>query len=202
MLPLSGEPSHEAVPRIIGQQQRVGELQRGVLPQGHPGREPVEIHPLRGPHRRAGVLLIVVGLQIHRTQQAPPHLTAPQRPLHIDHGGGQPAETLLPQIVGHGIVDLHDVRLHIGPVQTTLREDQPQGGGGAAHKVLHPLPVFRLRGVLIAGHHRPFMLGTVPGQQNVRAPEGHMRIRWHHGSPLLSGAGRPIALRIPASSSS
>lgn len=144
MLPLAGEPSHEAVLRIVGQQQGVGELQRGVLPQRHPGREPVEVYPLGGAHRRTGVLLIVVGLQIHRTQQATAHRAALQCPLHIDHGGGQPAEALLPQIVGHGIVDLHDVGLHIGTVQTALGEDQPQGGGSAAYKFLHPLPVLRL----------------------------------------------------------
>ena len=71
-----------------------------------------------------------------------------------------------------GIVDLHDVGLHIGALQTALRQDQPQGGGGPAHVFLHPLPVLRLGGVLVAGHHAPLGVFTVLGQKDVRRAEG------------------------------
>ena len=69
----------------------------------------------------------------------------------------------LPEVAAHGVVDLHDVGLHIGPLQAALRQDEPQSGGGAAHIFCYPLPVFRLRGILVAGHHAPLGVFTVLG---------------------------------------
>ena len=193
-----GEGLDHRLLRVVGQEHHVGQLQGGVLAHRHPGRDAGEDGPLGGPHRGGGAGLVVVLLQIHHAHQAPPQPQVVQPPLHIDQGGGQQAEPVLPQVAGHGVVDVHDVGLHAGAVQAALRQDQPQGGGGGAHILLHPLPVLRLGGVLVAGHHRPLAVLAVPGQQDVRRAEGQAVKQIFHGSfsPLWVSAppappGRP-----------
>ena len=167
-----GERLDHRLLRIVGQEHDVGQLQRGVLAHRHPGRDAGHDRALGGPHQGGRAGLIVVLLQIHHAHQAPAQPQVVQPPLHIDEGGGQGAEPVFPQVAGHGVVDLHDVGLHVGAVQAALRQDQPQGGGGGAHILLHPLPVLRLGGVLVAGHHRPLGIFAVLGQQDVGRAEG------------------------------
>ena len=172
--------------RVVGQKHDMGQLQGRVLAHRHPGRDAGHDRALGGPHQSGGAGLVIVLFQIHHTHQAPAQPQVVQPPLHVDQGGGQGLEPLLPQVAGHGVVDLHDVGLHVGAVQAALRQDQPQGGGGGAHMLLHPLPVLRLGGVLVAGHHRPFGIFTRLGQQDVGRQEGQAvkQVRHCSHSPL------------------
>ncbi len=74
-----------------------------------------------------GARLIVVLLQVHHAHQSSAELSVVQGALYIDHGLGQKGEAILPEVVGHGVVHIHDVCLHVRTVQTALRQDEPQG---------------------------------------------------------------------------
>ena len=157
----------------------MGQLNGGVFPHRHPGRDAGEDGTLGGPHQTLSSRLVVVLLQIHHAHQAPAHLSALQNALHIEQGVGVADKAALPEVAAHGVVDLHDVGLHIGTLQAALRQNEPQSRGGAAHILCYPLPVFRLRGILVAGHHAPLGVFTVLGQQNVRGTEGQGFKRVH-----------------------
>ena len=157
--------------RVVGQEHHVGQLDGGVLPHRHTGRDAGEDGPLGGPDGGAGAGLVVVLLQVHHADEPPAHRPAVQGALHIEEAVRVLLEAALPEIAAHGGVDLHDVGLHVGALQAALRQDQPQGGGGPAHPLLHPLPVLRLGGVLVTGHHAPQAQVAVPGEQDVRRAE-------------------------------
>ena len=152
----------------------MGQLDGGVFPHRHPGGDPGHDHPLRGPDAGVGAWLVVVVLEIRHAHQAPADLAAVEDALHVDHGPGQGFEPPLPDVPGHGGVDVHDVHLHLGAVQAALGQDEPQGGGGAAHPLLHPLPILGLGGVLVAGHHRPLVVVAVLGQEDIGGAEGEV----------------------------
>ena len=195
-----GEGLKHRLFRVVGQQHHVGQLQGGVLAHRHPGRNAGHDGALGGPHLGLRAGLVVVLLQIHHAHQAPAQAQVVQPPLHIDQAGGQGAEPLLPQVAGHGVVDLHDVGLHAWAVQAALGQDQAQGGWGGAHQLLHLLPVLRLGGVLVAGHHRPLGVITVLWQEDVRRAEGQAVKRVAHTSALLSpwpAGWRPAARQSP-----
>ena len=135
----------------------MGQLDGGVFPHRHSGRDAGEDGALGGSHQTLSSRLVVVLLQIYHAHQAPAHLSALQNALHIEQGVGVADKAALPEAAAHGVVDLHDVGLHI----------------------CYPLPVFRLRGILVAGHHAPLGVFTVLGQQNVRGTEGQGFKRVH-----------------------
>ena len=153
--------------RIVGADHHMGQFHTGVLPHRHPGRDAAEHGPLRGADEGGGPRLIVVLLQIHHAHQPPAHLAGRQCALHIDEGGGAGPEDPVPQIAAHGIGHIHDIRLHVGSVQRALRQDEVEGGGRGPYEPLHPLPVFRLGGVLITGHHRPFFQVAALREQDI-----------------------------------
>ena len=164
---LCGQGLNDRFLRVVHQEHHVRQFHRGIFPHGHSGGDAGEDRPLGGPDGGGGMGLIVVLLQVHHADEAPPHLSAVQRALHIKEGAGVLLKAALPKIAAHGVVDLHDIGLDVGPLQAALRQDHAQGGGGPAHILLHPLPVLRLGGVLIAGHHAPLGVFAVLGQQDV-----------------------------------
>ena len=150
----------------------MGQLDGSVSAHRHAGRDAGEHGPLGGPDGGAGVLFIAVLFQIQLADQAQAGLAAGELALEQDHHILQLPQAFLCQVRLHGLVDLLDLLVHVVALQLALRQDQAQGGGGVAHIVVHPLPVFRLRGVLVAGHHGPLGQAAVLGQQDVGRGKG------------------------------
>ena len=171
----------------------MGQLDGGVFPHRHAGGNAGHHHPLGSLDCGGGARLVVVGLQVCHAHQTPADLAAVQGALHIDQGVGVLLKAALPKIAAHGVVDLHDVGLHAGALQTALRQDQPQSGRGPAHPLLHPLPVFGLGGVLVAGHHRPQGQVAVPGQKNVRRLKGQAVKNIVHGGHSSSFCSKSLS---------
>ena len=76
-------------------------------------------------------------------------------PLDIKEGVLQGFKEAVRQVFAHGGVDGGNALLHVRGVQPRLGENEPQGGGGVPYQGLHRLPVLRLGGELVAGHHGP-----------------------------------------------
>ena len=192
---LCGQRLDDGTPGVVGKQHGVGQLDGGVLAHRNPGRDAGHDHALRGPDERVRPRLVVVGGQIRHAHQSPANAAVVQGALHVNHGSRQGFKPPLPDIPGHGGVDVHDVDLHLGAVQAALGQDQPQGGGGAAHPLLHPLPVLGLGGVLVAGHDRPFVVVAVRGQEDVCGQEGEIVKGVCHGGKLLSAFQNYLSFR-------
>ena len=172
--------------RVVDQQHDVGKLYGSVLPHLHPGRDAGEDRPLRGPDQCAGAGGEVILVQVHHTDEAVADLAVGLGALDVDEGAGQGLEHAVVQILLHGRVDGGDIAVHIGAVELSLRQDQPQGGGSVPDGVLHRLPVFRLRGELVAGHHGPLGHVRVLGQQDVRGVKAKLvEFLVHTASPFL-----------------
>ena len=105
---LPGQGLDDGALRIVSEEHDVRQLNGGVLPHRHSGRDTGEDGALGGPHLGRGARLIVVLLQVHHAHQSSAELSVVQAALYIDHGLGQKGKPLLPQIAGHGVVDLHD----------------------------------------------------------------------------------------------
>ena len=173
--------------RVVDQQHHVGQLDGSVLPNPHPGRDTGEHRPLRGPDQGAGAGGEVVLVQIHHADEAMADLAVGLGPLDVEQGLRQGPEHALREIPVHGAVDVRDVLVHIRVVQLGLRQDQPEGGGGVPHRVLHRLPVLRLGGELVAGHHGPLGHVRVFGQQDVRGIKAQLlEFLVHVASPFSS----------------
>ena len=70
---LGGEGLDDSAAGIIAQQHGMGQLDGGVLPHGHPGRDAGEDYSFRGPDRSAGAGLVIILLQIYHAHQASAH---------------------------------------------------------------------------------------------------------------------------------
>ena len=150
-----GQRLDDGAVRVVDQQHHMGQLDGGVLPDPHPGRDAGEDRPLRGPDQGAGAGGEVILVQVHHADEAVADLAVGLGTLDVEQGVRQRLEHALIQIRLHGAVDGRDMAVHIRVVQLRLRQDQPEGGGGVSHRVLHRLPVLRLGGELVAGHHGP-----------------------------------------------
>ena len=164
-----GDGLHADFLGVVDQQHDVGQLNGRILPHPHPGRDALQHRALGSPDEGAGTRGIVVLLQVHRRHQARPHRAVGLGPLDVDNGILQRLENVPGQVVRHGAVDIRDVLLHVGVVELALRQDQPQRTGRVAGDPVHLLPVLRLAGELVAGHHRPLgHIRTRLRQQDVR----------------------------------
>ena len=188
--------------RVVDQQHHVGQLDGGVLPDPHPGRDTGEHRPLRGPDQGAGAGGEIVLVQVHHADEAMADLAVGLGPLDIEQGLRQGLEHARGQIPVHGAVDGRDVIVHVRVVQPGLRQDQPEGGGCVPHRVLHRLPVLRLGGELVAGHHGPLRHVRVLGQQDVRGIKAQFpEFLVHVASPFLSKDFYSAALMAASRSS-
>ena len=123
---------------------------------------------LRGPDKGPGAGGEVVLLQVHHANQAVADFPVRLDPLDIEEAVLQGAEQPAVQIGAHGGVDGGDALLHVRGVQPRLGEDEPQGGGGVSHVLLHRLPILGLGGELVAGHHGPLChIRALLGQEDV-----------------------------------
>ena len=163
----SGEGFDDGLLRVVDEEHDVRQLNGGVAADPGPGRDALLDGGLGGTDEGAAAGGEVVGVQVHHPHQAVADAAVGLLALHIDEGGGQRLKDALIQIVRHGGVDVGDELVHIGGLQIGLRQNEAQRGGGVAHLLLHRLPVLRLGGELIAGHHGPLGHILPLGQQNV-----------------------------------
>ena len=154
--------------RVVDQQHDVGQFDGCVLPDPNTGRDAGEHGALRGADQRAAAGGKVVLLQVHHANQAMAHLAVRLGALDIDERILERPEHAAVQILFHGRVNVRNVFVHVGVVQLRLRQNQPQSRGRVAHGVLHRLPVFRLRGKLVTGHHGPLGHVRAIRQQDIR----------------------------------
>ena len=190
---LGGHGLDDSAVRIVNEQHHMGQLDGRVLTHPHPGRDPGENGTLRGPDEGAGTGGKVILIQIHHTNQAVADLAVGLYPLDVDQGVCQRTEDASVQIILHGRVDPGDVFIHIGLIEFCLRQNQPQGGGGVAHRFLHCLPVLRLGGKLIAGHYGPLGHIRILRQQDVCGIKAQVLEFFVHGaSPFKSKS--PVSL--------
>ena len=152
---------------IVYQQHHMGQLDGSVTAHLGTGRDAFQHCPLGGTDQGAGAGGEVVGVQIHHADEAMADASVGLLALHIDQGILQRPEYAVLQILLHGGVDAGDVLVHVGGLEVGLRQDQPQGGRGLAHLLLHRLPVFRLGGELVTGHHSPLGHVLILGQQDI-----------------------------------
>ena len=167
---LAREQADEQILRIVAQQQHVRQLQRRAGADLHPGRDAPGHGLLRGAHGRVCVDAVVVGLQVQHADHALPHAPVAERALHIDEGVFVFAKDAALQVFLHASVDRGDP-LRAGALQRRLRQDQPQSRGSRADDALGLRPVFRLRGELVAGDHRPLFQQLLTRQEDVGRSE-------------------------------
>ena len=153
--------------RIVNKEHHVGQLDGCVLPDPDTGRNALQNGTLSGTDQGAGARGVVVLLQIHRRHQTVADLTVRLGALNVNDGILVGLKDVPGQIIVHGTVDIGDVLLHVGIVELALRQNEPQGGGGIPGNAVHLIPVLRLGGELVAGHHGPAAHIAVPGQQDV-----------------------------------
>ena len=184
----------QAVLLVIHQQQNMGQLQGGPLPQLQPGRDALQHRLLRGADQGAAALLIVILLQVNGCHQA----DAPARlgaALHQNEALRQFHQQALLQIIPHRLLRLLADGLRL--LQKGLRDDQAQGGGMPADFLLHRPPHLRLGGVLITGDHRPEAVQVLlPRQQEGGGRDAQAAPINHGVSPpcfllrMIPGKGR------------
>ena len=156
-------------PRVVDQHHDVRQLQRRALAHPNPRRQALQNGALGGPNQGLGAGVEIVVLQIQRHDQAPAGPAPRRLPLHPHQAGRLRDQDALGQIAAHGFLNGLNPLGFIGRAQINLRQDQPQRRGRITHLGVHPRPVIRLRGVLIAGDHRPFrQVHPRPGQEQRR----------------------------------
>ena len=183
---------------IVDEEHHVGQLDGGVLPDPDPGRDAGEDGALGGPDQCAGARGEVILVQIHHADEAVADLTVGLPALDVEKGIRKGLENALVQIPLHGGVDVRDVLVHVGVIELGLRQDQPQGGGGVAHVLLHGLPILRLGGELVAGHHGPLFHVGVLGQEDVGGIESQLLKVLHVVSPFHFFPPRRVASQSAA----
>ena len=139
--------------RVVDQDHDMRELDRGAAADDQPRRQAGRDGLLRRPDQRQGALLKGILLQVHRADQA----------QAVSAGNGAFAqhkavfnsgdEEAFRQVIRHGGMDGGNTFFAV--LQIIFREDQPQGGRGIPRRLICLLPVFRFRGVLVAGDAGP-----------------------------------------------
>ena len=158
----------------------MGQFDGRVFPDLHPGGDAGENGALSGANGGAGPLLVAVLLQIQLANQAQTGFPVGEFAFQKDHGILQLPQAALFQVLLHGLIDFLNLLLHVLTFQLALRQDQPEGGGGVTDELVYSLPIFRLGGVLVAGHHGPFGQAAVLRQQDVGRGKGGFM---HRGVP-------------------
>ena len=170
---------------VVDEQHDVGQLDGGVAAHLGPGRDAVQHRALGGADQRARAGGKVISVQVHHADKAVADLAVGLLALDIDQAVGQRFKHAVGQVLAHGGVDVSDQLVHIGGFQIGFRQDQAQRGGGVAHLLLHRLPVLRLRGKLVAGHHGPLGHILALGQQDVGGIKAQLLKLLVHGLLLI-----------------
>ena len=170
----SGEGLDDGLLGVINEQHHVGQLNGSVAAHPGTGRNTILNGGLGSADQGAGAGGEVVSIQVHHTYQAVADLAVGLLALHIDQGVAQGLEHALVHIFLHGGVDVPNELIHIGSLQIGLGQDQAQGGGGVAHLLFHGLPILRLGGELVAGHHGPLGHVAILGHQDVSGIEAQL----------------------------
>ncbi len=140
---------------IVDQYHDMRQFDGRLLPHPDAGGQAVEDRPLGGADERGGTGPIVVGFEIERNHQ-PRARRARLRPPFDQHEPRRLGfENPLGEIAFHGPVDGGDARGTVCLVEIDLGEDQVEGRGMPLGQTLDFMPVFGLRGILVAGDHRP-----------------------------------------------
>ena len=172
---------------VINEQNDMGQLNSRALAHLDPGRDPLQNGSLRRPDTALAAGEEIILLQIHHADEALADLAISLGPLHIEKGMGIGFKYALFQILLHGGIDLGNVFSHLGSVQFCLRQNQTQCRGGVPHRTLNSLPVFRLGGKLVAGHHGPFGHIRLTGQENIGGIQPRrLELFFHRNSFLYS----------------
>ncbi len=179
----SGQRLNDGLAGVIDEQHDVGQLDGGVAADAGAGRDAIQHRTLGGADQRTGAGGEVVGVQIHHADKAVADAAVGLLTLDVEQGVGQRLEHAVCHVLAHGGVDIVNILVHVGGLQIGLGQDETQRGGGVAHLLLHRLPVLRLRGELVAGHHGPLGHVLSLGQQDVSGIKAQLFEFLVHGVP-------------------
>ena len=161
-----GQGAQDGVSGVVDEDHDVGQLDGRAFADPDPGRDTVEDRPFRGPDQRRRAFSEIVGLQVEGGHEAPARLFA-GRAFHV-HAAFDAFKEPFGHIPPHRIADAGDAVFGPGLVEIDLGIDQVEGRGGRADERGGPVPVFRFRGVLVAGDDRPFgQIGPFSGQEDI-----------------------------------
>ena len=132
----------------------------GTSEQFHSGRDPLLHGALGGTDTGVGTGMEVVFLQIHLAHKPPADHSGGQGALYIDKAPAMGLEQAFVQVFFHILMAGFNPLLPGSLTQQCLGEDHMIGGGCVSYEIPYARPVFRLRGILIAGHAGPLGHGT------------------------------------------
>ena len=141
--------------RIVDQHHDMRRLQRRLLPHLYPRRQATLVGALGGADQLLGPVAIIILLKVERDDQPFARRGAPDITLDQHNTGPLLAQHSIRQIFLHPLVDTGDDFFAVGRVEIYLRKNQVQRRGGGPNDPPYFLPVFGLRGVLVAGDDRP-----------------------------------------------
>ena len=170
---------------VVDQQHHMGQLDGCVAAHLGAGRNAIQHRTFGSADEGTGTGGEVIGIQIHHTNQAMTDAAIGLLALDVNKALGHGLKDTAVQIFLHRSVDIADDALHIGILQLGLGEDQTQSRGISAHLLLHRLPVFRLGGELVAGHHSPLVHILSLGHQDVGGIKAQLFKLLVHGDPPL-----------------
>ena len=153
--------------RIIDQDEDMRKFHRSSSADPESRRNTLYDCFLGGADQRSSADIIVKRIQIDTDDQTQ---TAPSFscPSDNDTAGRKCLQDPLIHIVGHCFADLHDPFLFIRFSKIILRKHQTKGGRCITDQFICFLPVFRIRGVLVAGNDRPLLIiRAVLGKHNL-----------------------------------
>ncbi len=178
----------------------MGQLDGGVAAHARARGDTVEHGALRRADQRAGAGSEVVLVEIDHTDQTVADLAVALAALDVDQRILERFEDALFEILAHGGVDVGDEFINIGRFEIGLGQDEAQGGRRAADGLFHALPIFGLRGELVAGDDRPLAhVNILLGQKNVGGVKAKLGKLLIHGGFLLMLFGeRKARRRFPA----
>ena len=166
---------------VVDEQHDVGQLDGGVAAHAGARGDTVEHGALSRADQRAGAGGEVVLVKVDHTDQAVADLAVALAALDVDQGVLERLEDAFIEILGHGGVDIGDEFVDVGGLQVGLGQDEAQGGRRIADGLLHALPIFGLRGELVAGNNSPLAHIHILGQQNVGRIEAELGKLFVHG---------------------
>ena len=144
------------------------QLHRCSLPDAQPGRNTLYNGAFRSPDKCTGALAVIIFLQIQCHNQPMPGVSC-SGALHQHKSLRLFDQRAVVQIFLHLLFNACNALLLILSAQPGFRQDQIQRGRGIADDPAGFLPVFLLRGELIAGHHGPLVhICPLRGQQDLR----------------------------------
>ena len=141
----------------------MGELQCRAAKQLHSRGNPLLHGAFRGTNWRIDPGMEIVCLQIHLTHEPPADHTGGQRALNVNKAPAIGAEQSLLQIFLHMPVTGFNAFLSSPLTQQSFGKNHVIGRGRVSDEIPDALPIFRLRGILIAGNASPFCHGAMLG---------------------------------------